>query len=112
MNDTIRNIERWAEDRNLIEGSRPARQLNKLAEEMNELVTGVAKYDYENQYDDGEPDYMLPEIADAIGDMAVVLTIIARQLGLKFEDCVAGAYDEIKDRKGKMVGGIFQKDAP
>lgn len=110
MNDIIRNIERWAEDRNLIEGSYPAKQLNKLAEEMNELVTGVAKYDYEAQFDDGEPDLMLPEIADAIGDMAVVLTIIARQLGLKFEDCVAGAYDEIKERKGRMINGVFVKE--
>lgn len=111
MNDTIRNIERWAEDRNLIEGSKPAKQLNKLAEEMNELVTGVAKYDYESSFPDGDPDIMLDEIADAIGDMAVVLTIIARQLGLKFEDCVAGAYDEIKDRKGKMINGVFVKEA-
>lgn len=38
------------------------------------------------------------------------LVIIAAQLGLSFEGCVAAAYDEIKDRKGRMVNGVFIKE--
>jgi len=26
------------------------------------------------------------------------------------EDCIDAAYDEIKDRKGKMVNGTYKKD--
>ena len=43
--------------------------------------------------------------------MFVVLTIMAAQNGMKIEDCIDGAWQEIKDRKGKMVDGIFLKDA-
>ena len=50
-------------------------------------------------------------IKDSIGDMYVVLTILSLQLGLDIEDCVMHAYGEIKDRKGKMIDGIFVKEA-
>ena len=46
---------------------------------------------------------------DAIGDCAVVLTIIADQLGMAIEDCVDCAYEEIKDRRGRMVDGVWVK---
>jgi len=49
-------------------------------------------------------------IKDAIGDMYVVLTILALQLDLDIGDCVAMAYEEIRDRKGKMVNGVFVKE--
>lgn len=86
----------WAQDRNLIEGSDPKSQMLKLVEEMGELSNAIAKND-------------IPLCIDAIGDCAVVLTIISKQLGLEFESCVASAYDEIKDRKGKMINGVFVK---
>ena len=38
-------------------------------------------------------------IASSIGDCVVVLTILAAQNGLQIEDCIAQAYDEIKDRR-------------
>ena len=47
---------------------------------------------------------------DSIGDVFVVLTIIATQLGWSIEECVQTAYEEIKDRKGKMVDGLFVKE--
>lgn len=40
------------------------------------------------------------------------LILAAEMAGLKIEDCLAAAYDEIKGRTGKMEGGIFVKDAP
>lgn len=91
-------IRQWAEDRNLIKGSDLKSQFVKLIEEAGELANAIGK---KNDI----------EFADAIGDMFVVLTILAAQNGMKIEDCIDGAWQEIKDRKGKMVDGIFLKDA-
>ena len=65
---------------------------------MGELASGLAK---------GRHDV----VKDSIGDIVVVLTILARQEGLEILDCVERAYDEIKDRKGKMVNGVFIKES-
>lgn len=91
-------IRQWASDRNLIEGSDVKSQFVKLMEEAGELASAIAK-----QRDD--------EFADAIGDMFVVLTILSAQKGMDIEECIAGAWLEIKDRKGRMVDGVFVKDA-
>jgi NTP pyrophosphatase (non-canonical NTP hydrolase) len=91
-------IRNWAEDRNLIEGSDLKSQFVKLIEEAGELANSIAK---KNDI----------EFSDAIGDMFVVLTIMAAQNGMQIEDCIDGAWQEIKDRKGKMLDGIFLKDA-
>lgn len=98
---TLDNLEyaigHWAEERNLIDGSTPQAQCVKLGEEYGELCSGIAK---------GKQDV----IVDSIGDMAVVLIVLALQNGVTFEECVQSAYNEIKDRKGRMVDGIFVKE--
>jgi NTP pyrophosphatase (non-canonical NTP hydrolase) len=91
-------IRGWAADRNLIKGSDLKSQFVKLIEEAGELANAIAK---KNDI----------EFADAIGDMVVVLTIMAAQNGMMIEDCIDGAWQEIKDRKGKMIDGIFHKEA-
>lgn len=91
-------IRQWAQERNLIEGSDLKSQFVKLIEEAGELANAIAKNDRH-------------EFADAIGDMFVVLTIMSAQNGVLIEDCILAAYHEIKDRKGKMVDGIFLKEA-
>ena len=48
---------------------------------------------------------------DDIGDCMVVLTIIAEQSGLTIEECLTHAYSDIKDRKGKMIDGVFVKES-
>lgn len=90
-------IRQWAADRNLIEGSDPKSQLLKTMSELGELADGINK---------GRQ----AEIIDGIGDVVVTLVIIAAQLNLSFEGCVTAAYDEIKDRKGRMVNGVFIKE--
>ena len=50
------------------------------------------------------------EVIDAIGDMIVVLTNLAHMEGLKIENCIDSAYNEIKNRKGSMINGTFVKD--
>lgn len=97
INEQFDRIRTWAEARNLIEGSKPVNQVSKLVEELGELATGVNK---------GKMDL----IADGIGDAAVVLTILAKQCNMNIEDCIDVAWNEIKDRKGKMIDGIFVKE--
>lgn len=94
----FKSIEQWASDRNLIEGSSPQAQFVKLAEEFGELAEGIAK---------GRNALVL----DSIGDMIVVLTVIAKQYNTSIEDCSNLAYSEIKDRKGRMIDGIFIKES-
>ena len=97
LSELVALIQNWAWDRNLIDGSTPNAQMLKLMEEVGELAGGVCK---------DKADV----IKDSIGDVFVVLTIIAAQMGWSIEECVQTAYEEIKDRKGKMVDGIFVKD--
>lgn len=92
------DIRMWADDRNIILGATSHAQFVKLAEEMGELASGIAKD-------------RLEEIVDAIGDMIVVLTILSAQYDVKVEDCIEHAWQQIKDRKGKMVNGIFIKES-
>lgn len=96
MNELTDKIERWAIQRNLHTAD-PTKQILKLGEEYGELCQGVAK---------GKPE----EVKDAIGDMYVVMTIFCQQNGLSIESCVHAAYNEIKNRKGKMVNGVFVKE--
>ena len=42
--------------------------------------------------------------------MIVVLTNLAHMEGLKIENCIDSAYNEIKNRKGSMINGTFVKD--
>lgn len=90
-------IRKWAHDRNLIEGATSQAQTVKLFEEGGEVAAAVARGNRE-------------ALKDAIGDCTVVLVILAAQNGLSFEECVLAAYNEIKDRKGRMVDGVFIRE--
>lgn len=98
MINRFEDIRNWALARNLIEGSTPEKQFVKLIEEIGELAAGLAR---NKRF----------EIIDGIGDAIVVLTIMAAQLGINVEDCMEAAYAEIKDRKGRMIDGVFVKEA-
>jgi len=91
----IDNVIGWHYDRNLIEGSTDKDQVLKLAQELGELSDSVCK---------GE------DIKDDIGDMLVVMLNIAERNGVILAECLSEAWDDIKDRKGKMVDGIFIKE--
>ena len=97
MQDLTELIRQWATDRNLNTAD-PNKQILKLGEEFGELCQGMAKNNASQVY-------------DSIGDIFVVLTILSMQLGVSVEECVSYAYDEIKDRRGKMVDGVFIKEA-
>lgn len=101
MTDNIKEntklIREWSIDRNL-HTAEPTKQALKLGEEFGELFEGMAK---------GNDDL----IKDALGDMFVVMTILSQQLGFTIEECIEMAYQEIKDRKGKMIDGVFVKES-
>ena len=85
----------WHRDRNLIAGSTDAAQHTKLVEEVKELETNIL---------------LSQPVIDDIGDCMVVLINIAERNGLSLTECLQHAYDDIKDRKGKMVDGVFVKE--
>jgi NTP pyrophosphatase (non-canonical NTP hydrolase) len=97
MSEWKERVRQWAADRNLIEGSTPRKQMDKLNEECSELYEGIL----DNEIDD---------IKDAIGDIQVVLAVMCCQLGIDIDECREIAWEEIKDRKGKMVDGVFVKE--
>jgi NTP pyrophosphatase (non-canonical NTP hydrolase) len=97
LKNEFQPIRDWRESRGLNGRNASAEvQMVKLQEEFDELVVGIENND-------------TAEIADAIGDMVVVLTGIAELKGLTIENCVNMAYDEIKKRKGVMHKGTFIK---
>ena len=92
---------KWAEDRNLLEAD-PVKQYVKLMEESGELASALFRLST-------NPVKYLPQAEDAIGDMTVVLIILAEQLGLDFKHCLEVAYCEIANRKGTTTECGFIK---
>ena len=90
-------IREWANNRGLYDGGDPKTQALKLVEEVGETCRAILK---NNNH----------EAIDGIGDCVVVLTNLAELLGIRIEDCIDAAYNEIKDRTGKMDNGTFKKD--
>ena len=87
----------WADERGLIEPENAPRQMLKVVEELGELTGAMAK----DRRDDQK---------DAIGDVLVTILILAVQLGFSSTECLAHAYNEIANRTGKTVDGVFIKD--
>lgn len=96
MKDLIQKVEQWAEARNLVKGSDAKNQFHKLIQECGELSDSICKQ---------------KDASDDVGDILVVLIILCQQLGLNLEECLEVAYDDIKDRKGVMIDGVFIKEA-
>ena len=92
--DLIRD---WADERGLYENGDPKTQALKLVEEVGETCRAILKKDR-------------AEAIDGIGDCVVVLTNLAELMDISIEECIEAAYDEIKDRTGKMENGTYKKD--
>jgi len=90
-------IREWASDRGLYEHGDTKTQALKLVEEVGEICRAILKDNHS-------------DIEDGIGDAVVVLTNLAELQGTTIEDCIERAYNEIKDRTGKMDNGTFKKD--
>lgn len=95
MEELTKLIIKWHHDRNLIEGSSDKDQVLKLMQELGELSDSVCK---------GK------DVRDDLGDMMVVMLNIMERQGISMEDCLSNAYNDIRDRKGIMIDGIFVKE--
>ena len=87
----------WAKQRELLSPENAKSQYLKFIEESGELARGILKAD-------------ATETEDAFGDVLVTLIILAEQLGYNLERCLQTAYNEIKSREGKTIGGTFIKN--
>lgn len=92
-----KDILKWAESRDLLKPENAKAQTIKLMEEVGELCGAILKKKSSDQI-------------DAIGDIQVVLIILAKQLGIDYDAALDSAYDTIKNRTGRTVGGSFIKD--
>lgn len=89
---------RWAEDRRIIPNAKPASQLMKAVSEMGELA-------------DAEGKNNMPAIKDAVGDILVCLINYCALRDIDMVRCLAGAYEQIKDRRGTLMpDGTFVKE--
>lgn len=97
MDELIENVKAWAKERGI--DKQPADAgYRKTVEELGELSSAYSRQNKEM-------------MIDSLGDTAVCLINLATQMGLDFNECLEHAYNEIKDRKGKTVNGVFVKDA-
>lgn len=90
----------WAYDRNIILEATPIAQASKTVEEVAELIAALETEDDQ-------------AVKDAIGDILVTLIIITHMWfgeAVNLTDCIKTAWEEIKDRKGRMVNGVFVKE--
>lgn len=120
-------ISGWHKDRNLIEGvAKP--QVMKLLEEFTELVAAITPAETPTDVY-AEVMAMLNQLhgtgrlkavkdedkhtayCDAIGDMFVVMTNLTEKEGVTMEHCIELSWKEIKHRKGRMINGVFLKEA-
>lgn len=97
IDELIGAIAVWGQERHI---DNIDKQTVKLLEECGEFASEIARSHYDT-----------PEVKDAIGDIGVVLIILADMLGLDFGDCLKEAYEVIKDRKGTTINGGFVKES-
>lgn len=91
-------ILQWSSDRGILQNGKSTSQLLKAISEMGELADAHAK---------NQPE----EIKDAIGDIVVCLVNYCALQEMELLDCLEGAYNVIKDRKGYLTKeGVFIKE--
>lgn len=118
------NVIKWANKKDLIENGNSYAQYAKFLEEGTEILVAMNKFenllktaaDLDVTNKEQLEAYRIKdkaihnELVDGLGDTLVTLIILAAQYGLELEDCLEYAYNQIKDRTGKTVGGTFIKD--
>jgi NTP pyrophosphatase (non-canonical NTP hydrolase) len=92
-------IANWAEEKGLLKPEFAPKQFMKIQEELGELASAIIKEDIDKEI-------------DSVGDLLVTIIILAWQRNINLKYALNVAYNEIKDRKGKMVDGSFVKEEP
>ena len=94
--ELINSVKEWGRERKI---TNPDKQTIKLGEEVGELYSEICRGHYDSV-----------ELKDAIGDIQVVLIILADMLGIDYIGCLNDAYNEIKNRQGETKDGCFVKE--
>jgi NTP pyrophosphatase (non-canonical NTP hydrolase) len=97
MEKLIESVEKWSKDKK-INVADSSKQMLKVVEETGEVAAALARSDKE-------------ALKDGIGDVIVTLIILAQQNNMTLQECLEFAYDEIKNRKGETVNGVFVKES-
>ena len=93
------SVIQWGEARGIVQNSTPYAQALKTQEELNELFEAIEAKD-------------VAAMKDAYGDILVTLIMGCACADLDLVECLKGAYDEIKHRKGYLnKDGIFVKES-
>ncbi len=88
----------WGMDRGIVQHGKPIGQAIKTLEEVTELLDAINRGD-------------MAETKDAVGDVVVTLIMTCATLDIDLTECLAGAYEEIKERKGTLLAsGVFVKE--
>jgi NTP pyrophosphatase (non-canonical NTP hydrolase) len=96
--DVEMKVVQWGEARGIVQNGTALSQAIKTLEETAELLDALNKKN-------------LDETKDAIGDIVVTLIMVCAVLDINLTDCLKGAYEEIKDRKGYLTPqGTFIKE--
>ena len=101
-------IVQWGKDRNIFEFSTPIKQLHKTQEELDETMNALVSF--ADAKTEKAKEKAMEEVIDGIGDMGVTLMMLCHKVDVDFVECLASAYDVIKDRKGVMRDGLFCKE--
>ena len=73
--------------------------VSQLAENMTEFVSDIASND------------LISDDSDAFIWCIEWLNVIAMQIGSSLEECIQIAYNDIKERRGVLVNGVFIKES-
>ena len=91
------DVLRWGEARGIVKNGKAISQAIKTLEETTELLDAINRKS-------------LDDTKDAIGDVVVTLLMVCAILDVNLVDCLQGAYEEIKHRKGYLTSeGTFIK---
>lgn len=91
----VDKVWQWFDDKHLND---PVMQTVKVTEEVGELAHEIARHRYDS-----------PEVIDALGDTLVTIIGVCHHLNISPAVALGEAYDEIKNRKGKVINGSFVK---
>jgi len=113
IEELIEAVRQWGEQKGITGPTGKGTLLGQLAKTQEELDETKRAASFVLSAESFEERSMaMADLIDGLGDITVTVILAAEMAGLRFEDCLAAAYDEIKGRTGKMEGGIFVKDKP
>lgn len=91
------NTINWGKRKGIIGNATMYSQFTKVVEELGELARAIFKQDR-------------AMIIDAMGDVQVTLILLAEIIGIDYHGSLKVAYNEIANRKGKIVNETFVKE--